>query len=398
MFGVSGDRLGRDHGTPRYVRRLHVGLGSLAVLVAVSLPTATAATTDEVPSLRERATASGILIGSGAIRAEYLSEPKYAATLAAQFGSLSPDNDLKWSEVQPERGVFDFGPIDTLVKFAKKHDMVVKGHGFVSSGFNPAWLTSITDPEELRAVTFEHFNTIMDRYPKLMDRWDVATEVLSTFGGTGLTQNHWYQVLGEDYVHELFHLAHRADPRAKLFLNEALVENYPVKRQELHALVADMVAKGVPIHGVGLESHQTTTGPPPGVLTSIVEEYRTLGLEVAITEMDAHNHDNVTQAQVYGDYLAEAVAAGITDISFWGFTDKHTWTWMPASKPHMFDANIDPKPSFYATLEAITEACWSLDQPDCWASTSIGNAVVSAGDPVDPIDPASIRPPDNAGL
>jgi endo-1,4-beta-xylanase len=376
---------------------LVVAAGVIAVLVMAYVPATTAKA--DVPTLRDQAERSGVLIGSGAIRPEYLAERKYADTLATQFGSLSPDNDMKWSEIEPERGVFDFAPIDALVKFAQRHDMVVKGHGFVSSGFNPAWLTQITDADELRAVTFNHFNTIMDRYPKRVDRWDVVTEVLSTFGGTGLTQNHWYQVLGDDYVHELFHIAHAADPKAKLFINEALVENYPVKRQELHALVADMVAKGVPVHGVGLESHQTTVGPVPGVLSAIVEEYRALGLEVAITEMDVHNHDNVTQAQVYGDYIAEALAAGITDISFWGFTDKHTWTWQPGSKPHMFDANIDPKPSFYATLDALTNfPCWSLEQPDCWAAASAENAAVSAADPIDPIDPATIEPPQGLPL
>jgi endo-1,4-beta-xylanase len=391
--------LARHQAGARGPRRLSVAVVAvLAVLGTPYLPTARAATTADLPSLREQAEASGIVIGSGAIRPEYLAEEKYEATLARQFGSLSPDNDLKWSEVEPQRGVFDFAPIDALVRFAKKHDMVVKGHGFVSSAFNPGWLTAITDPDELLDVTRHHFDTIMDRYPKLVDRWDVVTEVLSTFGGTGLTQNHWYQVLGDDYIHELFDIAHAADPKAKLFINEALVESYPVKRQEFYQLVREMVDAGVPVHGVGLESHQTTIGPRPGVLTEIVEEFRALGLEVAITEMDAHNHDNVTQAQVYGDYIAEAVAAGITDISFWGFTDKHTWTWMPGSKPHMFDANNDPKPSFYATLNALAHPCWSLEQPDCWAATSVANAVVSARDPVDPVDPASIRPPDNAGL
>ena len=368
----------------------------LAVLVAVgSASVPSTATAEDLPKLRDAAEQAGVLIGSGAIRPEYLAEERYATTLAEQFGSLSPDNDLKWSEVHPEPDRFDFEPIDALVAFAQEHDMVVKGHGFVSSGFNPSWLTEITDPEELRAVAFHHFDTIMDRYPAVMDRWDVVTEVLSTFGGTGLTQNHWYQVLGDDYVHELFRIAHEADPAAKLFINEALVENYPVKRTELYELVAGMVAEGVPVHGVGLESHQTTIGPRPGVLTEIVAEYRALGLEVAITELDVHNHDNVTQAQVYGDYLAEALAAGITDISFWGFTDRHTWTWMPGSKPHIFDANIDPKPSFFATLNALGKPCWLATAPDCWASTAVGNAVVSSQDPVDPVDPASIRPPDN---
>jgi endo-1,4-beta-xylanase len=381
-------------------RRLARRRSRIVALAVLTLVAATymsgAPAKSAVPSLREEADASGILIGSGSINPDYIDEPAFARTLAKHFKSLSPENELKWSSVEPQRGVFNLAPIDKLVSFAKRHHMVVKGHGFVSSGFNPEWLTQITDPAELRAVTFNHFNTIMDRYPKLMDRWDVVTEALSTFGGTGLTQNYWHQTLGADYIHELFHLAHAADPKAKLFINESLVEIYPVKRQELYALVADMVANGVPIHGVGLESHQTTTGPPPGVITEIVNEYKALGLEVAITEMDAHVHDNVTQAQIYGDFIAEALAAGVTDISFWGFTDKYTWTWMPASRPHIFDENYDPKPAFFATLNAVaSHPCWLAEQRSCWSSTSVANAVVSAQDPAEPVDPASIRPPDN---
>ena len=377
----------------RASRRLGVALlVALTVVGSAFLPRAKAA---EVPSLRKLAEKSGILIGSGAVRPKDLDNPDYARTLATHFKSLSPDNELKWSEVEPARGVFNLAPIDKLVAFAREQDMVVKGHGFVSGGFNPEWLTQISDADELRAVVFNHFNTIMDRYSrKVVNRWDVVTEPLGRFGGEGLAPNYWYRTLGPDYISELFRIAHEADPKAKLFLNEALVESYPVKRKELYDLVKGMVDDGVPIHGVGLESHQTTVGPPPGAITGIVNEYKDLGLEVAITEMDVHNHDNVTQAQIYRDYLAEALAAGVTDVSFWGFTDYYTWTWMPGSRPHIFDEYFNPKPSFYAVLDAVkNHPCWLAAQPDCWTAASAENAVVSAEEPVEPPNPELIKPP-----
>jgi endo-1,4-beta-xylanase len=352
VFGTSAHRSRYHQAGVRGSRLLSIAAVTvLAVLGGAHLPTARAA--EEAPSLREQAENSGILIGSGAIRPSDLDIPQFASTLATHFESLSPDNELKWSWVEPRRGEFNLGPIDKLVTFAREYDMVVKGHGLVG-GFDPGWLTAITDPKELRAVTFNHFNTLMDRYSrKIVNRWDVVTEPLSTFGEQGLQQNYWYRTLGSDYISQLFEIAHKADPKAKLFLNEALVESYPLKRQKLYDLVKEMVDNGVPINGVGLESHQTTTGPRPGVITEIVNEYHALGLEVAITEMDVHNHDNVTQAQVYGDYLAEALAAGVTDVSFWGFTDYYTWTWMPGSRPHIFNEYFEPKPAFYAVLNAV---------------------------------------------
>ncbi|GIH73585.1 endo-1,4-beta-xylanase [Planobispora longispora] len=329
---------------------------AVLTLVASVLIPATAADAS-VLSLRQKAAEAGILIGSGAVNPAYLDDPKFAQILPQQFNSLSPENELKWSFVQPEQGVFDFTKLDRLVDFAEDHDMAVKGHGLISGCCNPAWLEQIVDPNQLRAAMTTHFTTVMSRYAGKMDRWDVATEVFSTFGGTGLAPNYFYRVLGPDYLAEVFRIAHAADPDAKLFINESLVEYYPAKRQELYDLVSDLVSRGVPIHGVGLETHLTLSPPDAGVITEIVNSYKALGLEVAITEMDVHlnpdaNHDT-TQAQIYWNVVSEALAAGIRDISFWGFTDKYSYTWIPGARPLMFDANYNPKPAFFATWAAL---------------------------------------------
>ncbi|MGW0665130.1 endo-1,4-beta-xylanase [Streptodolium elevatio] len=324
-----------------------------------------------VLTLRGVADKAGVLVGSGAINPAYLDDPRFAATLATQFNSLSPENELKFSFSEPQQGVFNFAPLDRLVDFAEDHDIAVKGHGLISGGVNPAWLTEPTNsPQFVRAATFNHFNTLMDRYHGKMDRWDVATEVLSIFGGTGLEHNFWYNKLGPDYLAEVFQMAHNADPSAKLYLNESLVEYYPAKAQELYDLVADLVARGVPIHGVGLESHATIVGPPPGALTSIIKSYQALGLEVAVTELDVHVTDetagpgqsNKVQAKIYGDIVSEALAAGVSDISFWGFTDAHAFTWLPGAKPLMFDEHYFPKPAYFATWTALAIHAFATPQ------------------------------------
>ncbi|MEV4019692.1 endo-1,4-beta-xylanase [Nonomuraea angiospora] len=333
-------------------------------------------------SLREKAAKAGILIGSGAVNPAYLDDPQFARVLPEQFNSLSPENELKWSFVEPGKGVFDFTKLDRLVSFAQQHRMAVKGHGLISGCCNPAWLEQIQDPAELRAAMTKHFGTIMTRYAGKMDRWDVATEVFSTFGGTGLEQNYFYRVLGPDYLATAFRIAHAANPKAKLFLNESLVEYYPAKRQELYDLVSDLVAKGVPINGVGLETHLTLSPPDPGVITGIVNSYKALGLEVAITEMDVHlnpdeNYEQY-QAQIYGNVVSEALAAGIRDISFWGFTDKYAYTWIPGAKPLMFDENYHAKPAFYATWSALAAYACGSGQEAVAAVGEVVNALVNA--------------------
>jgi len=356
---------------------------TLAMLASVSLgltmtafaaQTATAVTTpspttsvlsgnDGIGSLREEAEKAGLIIGSGAIKgmtstadgrpSNYLAEPQFAEVLAEQFNSLSPENDMKWQFVEPQEGVFDFEGLDRLAAFGKANDMQVKGHGLISGCCNPDYLVSkINDPVAFRAAMVNHFNTIMKRYKNKMDRWDVVTEALETMGG-GLQHNDFYNALGPGYIADAFRIAHDADPKAKLFLNENLVESLPGKRQELYDLVSGLVADGVPINGVALQMHETIDGPPPGVITEMTNFFHGLGLEVSIAELDVHTYDPVSQAKIYGDIVTEALEAGIKEISVWGFTDKHLYTWLPGAKPCLFDENYNPKPAYFAVRDAL---------------------------------------------
>ncbi|PNP39557.1 hypothetical protein TGAMA5MH_08576 [Trichoderma gamsii] len=305
-------------------------------------------------SLREEAAKKDILIGSGAINPAYLNDPQFAAVLALQFNSLSPENEGKWSFFNPAEGYYNWTSLDRLVNFAEDSNMVVKGHGLISSCCSPDYVLNITDPTALRAAMTAHFEAFMHRYNgKRVDRWDVVTEALKTQGG-GLNANIFYNVLGSGYIADAFRIARAAGPDAKLFINENLVESLPYKRQELYDLVSGLVADSVPIDGVALQMHITEVAPIPGVITDIVNSYKALGLEVTIAEMDVHTLNATLQTDIYGAVIEEALNAGITDISFWGFTDKHAYTWLPGAKPLMFTERYKPKGAFYATHTALT--------------------------------------------
>ena len=325
----------------------------IIALLAATERTNAFANTGTTP-LREEAAKQDILIGSGAINPTYLNDSRFAAVLANQFNSLSPENEMKWSFLNPTEGHYNWDTIDRLVNFAEENDMAVKGHGLISSCCNPDYLLNITDPTAFRAAMTAHFEAVMHRYNGKMDRWDVVTEALKTMGGGLSTDNDFYKVLGPGYIDDAFHIARAADPDAKLFINENQVESLPGKRQELYDLVSGLVENGVPIDGVALQMHITEVAPIPGVLTDIVESYKALGLEITIAEMDVHTLDTALEADIYGAVVDEALKAGITDISFWGFTDKHAYTWLPGAKPLMFDECYNAKGAFYATHAALT--------------------------------------------
>ncbi|KAJ0415020.1 glycoside hydrolase superfamily [Aspergillus carlsbadensis] len=329
----------------------------IAALIALlaSVEASVAYPSTGTTSLREEAAKKDILIGSGAINPAYLNDTKFAAVLAHQFNSLSPENEMKWAFLNPTIGHYNWDTLDRLVEFAEANDMVVKGHGLISGCCNPDYVLNITDPTAMRAALTAHFNAIMHRYQGKMDRWDVATEVIKTQGGGLDPNNDFYKVLGPGFVGEVFHIARAADPTAKLFINENLVESLPEKRQDLYDLVSDLVADGVPIDGVALQMHITEVAPIPGVLTDMVNSYRALGLETTIAELDVHTLNTTLHTEIYGAVVSEALEAGITDISFWGFTDKHAYTWLPGAKPLMFDECYKPKGAFYATHSALAD-------------------------------------------
>lgn len=304
-------------------------------------------------SLREEAAKKDIIIGSGAINPAYLDDPRFSAVLAEQFNSLSPENEGKWAFLNPTQGHYDWTKIDRLVAFAEDNNMVVKGHGLISVCCNPGYVDAMTTPAELRAAMTAHFEAFMHRYDGKLDRWDVVTEALETQGTVLETNSTFYRLLGPSYIDEAFRIARAADPDAKLFLNENLAEALPAKRQALLELVTRLVSEGVPIDGVALQMHIVEVAPEPGVLTEMVNSYKALGLEVTIAEMDVHTLNTTLQTEIYGAVITEALDAGITDISFWGFTDKHAYTWLPGAKPLIFDEDYKPKGAFFATHAAL---------------------------------------------
>jgi GH35 family endo-1,4-beta-xylanase len=335
-------------------RRLIKAVSSLSIAFFAITASAVVISGAGTSSLRDEAQKKDILIGSGAINPDYLNDTRFAKILGEQFNSLSPENEMKWAFLNPAEGQYDWQPIDRLVDFAEHHHMAVKGHGLISSCCNPDYLLNITNAEASRAAMTAHFEAVMQRYHGKIDRWDVVTEVLETMGG-GLQKNYFYNVTGPGYIEDTFRIARAANADAKLFINENLVESLPVKRQELFDLVSGLVAKGTPIDGVALQMHITEVPLVPGVITEIVNSYKALGLEVAIAEMDVHTLNNTLETEIYGSVMSEALGAGITDISFWGFTDKHAYTWVPGAKPLMFDGNYKPKTEFYATQSALAE-------------------------------------------
>lgn len=316
-------------------------------------------------SLREIARAAGVRIGAATQPGLIAGDPRYAPTLASEFDSITAENQMKWDALQPTQGNFQFGPADELVAFARANDQRMRGHTLLWANpiRIPDWVETAPDAETLRGWLDTHIRTVVGRYKDDVDAWDVVNEPLENFS-SDFFDNVFSDLLGRDYIADAFRIAHEADPEATLFLNEVLLENPNTPRfQNFYDLVVDLLADGVPIHGVGFQGHliQNIVDPDPEAFRAAVQAFADLGLVVEITELDVAMPTGDVDLQ--GETVYEIMSACLSvtaceGITFWGFTDAHTWidgTLGPGLVPLPFDDDYARKPAYEGARRALLE-------------------------------------------
>jgi endo-1,4-beta-xylanase len=313
--------------------------------------------------LRALALSSGIHFGA-AVDVDVLNADKaYARLLAREFNLVTPENAMKFSIVQPERGRFDFTQADALIEFAKAHAMQVNGHVLVWHQQLPDWLTQGNfSRDELKAILREHIQTVVTRYRGRVASWDVAAEAVDEDGR--LRETFWSRGIGPDYLALAFNWAHEADPQARLRYNDYGGEGAGPKSDGIYDLVTALRMKGIPIHGVGLQMHVSLKDAPRASDVRInMKRLAALKLETHITEMDAMlsmpatHADLKKQATLYRNMLQACLAVPqCRSFSTWGVTDRYSW--IPEFFPGqgaalLFDSDDRAKPAYHSVRRLL---------------------------------------------
>ncbi|GAA0246971.1 endo-1,4-beta-xylanase [Saccharothrix mutabilis subsp. mutabilis] len=301
----------------------------------------------------------------------FTSDQPYRAVLAAEFNSVSAENQMKWEYIHPERDRYDFAMADAIVKFAQRNRQVVRGHTLLWHSQNPAWLTEGTfTKDELRSILRDHIKTVVGRYKGKIQQWDVANEIFNDSGQLRTTENIWIRELGPGIIADAFRWAHEADPKAKLFFNDYNVEGVNAKSNAYYALVQELKAQGVPVDGFSAQAHLSTRYGFPGDLQANLERFSALGLETAITELDVRMDlpaDGVPtaaqlaqQADYYNRTLVACLAVeGCDSFTIWGFTDKYSWVPVffqgEGAATVMWD-DFSKKPAYHVLKETLAKA------------------------------------------
>ena len=259
-------------------------------------------------------------------------------TLVSEYNMTNTENALKMNVCEPRQGVFDFTLADTIMNFARDNNKKSKGHVLVYHIPTPYWLYLRTNPnstnkfsrEELMAIVKRHIDSVVGHFKGRILEWDVVNETIAdsfTVGQSPLKHTFYQQIIGDDYIDSAFVWAHRADPSAYLYLNdysgEYLGSWEKAKSDSIYTFVKGLLARGIPIHGVGMECHIGDYADA-SLFNSNIKRLGALGLRVSLTETDIMHSS--TDPNTWAT-LANGVASNWNATSFitWGIDDSASW-------------------------------------------------------------------------
>ncbi|MBX7553158.1 endo-1,4-beta-xylanase [Streptomyces sp. NPDC004232] len=343
--------------------RLRLAGALAAVLVAAGVATGPAAQAhDRQPTLADLARRHGRYVGSATDNPE-LTDSAYTKILGDEFDMITPGNGMKWYATEPRQGVFDWTDGDQIVNLAREHHQQVRAHTLVWHSQLPDWLTSRQwTAAELRAVLKKHITTEVRHYRGEVYSWDVVNEAFNEDGTYRETL--WYKTLGPGYIADALRWAHEADPHARLYLNDYNIEATGPKSDAYYALAKSLKAEGVPLDGIGFQTHLALQYGYPTTLRDNLSRFSRLGLDTALTEVDVRMQLPATDAKLaeQADWYRQLTQACLAvrrcvGITVWDYTDKYSW--IPGVFPGEgaalpWDEQLNPKPAYQALREALS--------------------------------------------
>jgi GH35 family endo-1,4-beta-xylanase len=263
----------------------------------------------------------------------------YQRITSEYFHRVTIANGLKWKHYQrlkPE--------VDRFLDWCVEQDLPVRGHCLVWPKFQriPKSLAHLrNDKEALKLAIEEHIIEFSSKFGDPLIEWDVLNEPRS--------DREFMDILGDEIVDDWFRLVEKHNPNVTRYINEynALTRNNPKTRKIYFDYIKGLLARNVPVQGIGFQSHipEGYAPTPPRELLETMDKFASLGLELQVTEFDFETKDENLQAQYTLDFM-------IAVFSHPAMTGLVTWTPFeyvkgkgPKPDAAFFDSNLREKPN-----------------------------------------------------
>ncbi|KAJ7273526.1 glycoside hydrolase superfamily [Mycena haematopus] len=345
--------------------------------------------------------------------------PQNAAWTSARFEDTFnlavAENNCKWFSNEPAEGVFNLTACEELRNFAFQHGDAFRGHNTLWHNQRPDWLANnplnFTVSQLNNTIIPTAVQTVIKGLGKNLISWDVVNEALtdSATPGMSVTEcvvnaarwpnfaidgNASSPVLFPDssFLNTAFLNAGKA--RKSIGSNVNLFYNdyngggdapSQAKTECAFNMLAELQRSGVPIDGMGIQSHYSANPDAfPSKQSShfTMDRLKSMGLMGAITEMDCWLPDNTTesvrwQASIFGDILDSCLfSANCNEFILWDPRDDESWLdTVTSTGVHMgtlFDSSGNPKLPYFEVLARLLNFAQGGAEP---CSTSSGTSV-----------------------
>ncbi|KAK7726724.1 hypothetical protein SLS57_003285 [Botryosphaeria dothidea] len=319
--------------------------------------------------LNTAAQAAGLEYFGSATDNPELADTAYVTGLnnTADFGQITPGNSQKWDTIEASRNTFSYTKGDVIADLAEANGQKLRCHNLVWYNQLPNWVKSGGfDNATLVEILQNHIKNEVTHYKGRCVHWDVVNEALNEDGT--YRDMVFYNTIGEAYIPIAFAAAAAADPDAKLYYNDYNIEWSGNKQKAAKKIVEMIQAYGVKIDGVGLQAHFTVGNTASqDAIEGVIKDFASLGVEVAITELDIRMETPATDAnlkQQATDYQTVVNAClnqkdACKGITIWDYTDKYSWvpsTFSGYGAALPWDDNLEKKPAYDAILSALQAA------------------------------------------
>jgi GH35 family endo-1,4-beta-xylanase len=206
---------------------------------------------------------------------------KFGETFAKYFQWITPENEQKWTDVQYQRGADNYYKGDSLVAFARRNDIRVRGHNLFWNqhmGWIPDWVDTIA--YNAWAGDASYFDTgiviidqrieeCLEHFKGQCAHWDIINEIVNgevqaieldsatsvqlprTMGALEAITN---MGVGDIYAH-ILKKAEEVDPDPEFCLNDYNIVTQWSNREAYINVVKALASAGCKIDILGCEGH-----------------------------------------------------------------------------------------------------------------------------------------------
>jgi len=283
----------------------------------------------------------------------------YLKTLEENFNYAVHENALKWYDCEIKKDSVDYAVADRIWELCHERNIPMRGHCIFweKDEYIMPWLKEL-NTDELRGKVIQRAMDVTRHFKGRITEFDLNNEMING--------DFFRRRLGYGIVNEMAFAAKAGNPDITLFVNDygVLVERN-FNASSYITQIKNLLASGVPIGGIGCQSHTITSdeanstglaATTPERFQGTLDKLAKFNLPIKITEclFTADKEEDI--AKELRKYFPICFAhPGVEAIVMWGFWEGDHWQPQTA----MWKKDWTPTPQALAYRDLVFNKWWT---------------------------------------